>query len=224
MTHRANITFAVALIAGLCLTAGCQTNSRLRLVGMRALDNGDLATADASFARAVEQQPADWKSLYYLGLVRLEQGRPIEAQLNLEQAYGIRDEHAETADILDALAEALYQQDAQARLHAMLRDASQRYGQTRDFLREAKYLAKIGDVDGSDLAYKKAARFARPDDVQPYVQMADFYESIGDQARAVDALQRAHYLMPDDRRIADRLRRHGVVPGPTVAVPPAHHE
>ena len=77
-----------------------------------------------------------------------------------------------------------------------------------------------GDIDQAKLAYRKAAFFALPGDAEPFLTLADFYESIGDTANAVTALRHAYTVTPKDRQIHDRLRRYGIVPGPTAQLPP----
>ena len=42
---------------------------------------------------------------------------------------------------------------------------------------------------------------------------------IGDPDAAVTALRQAYGVNPDDEMVAERLRQHGLVPGPTVALP-----
>ncbi len=198
---------------------GCEPNSYLRQRGVEALHAGDTRWADERFSQAVRQDATDWKSLYYLGQIRLKQGQPLEAQMHLERALTLRPDHRQTADILDQLAEALFQQGQTANLHALVKQATQEYGTTRDYLRQAQYLAKSGDVDGAKLAYRKAGQFAQPDDATPFVSMAEFYDSINDRQNAITALRCAYGIDPRSIKLRNRLRSFGVVPGPTIALP-----
>ena len=209
------------LLIGIVGLAGCQPpNALLRKQGMNAYERGGIERADERFSLAVAQDPTDWKSQYYLGLVRLKQGRPHEAQLLLERALSLRAEAAETPDVIDALAESLYQQKEFVKLNALLQDSARAVGDARSYLRLGTFLGRAGDVDNAVVAYRKAIRFADDDDPAPYVALADFYESIGDRANALTALRQAYGLAPGSSRLADRLRQHGIVPGPTVALPP----
>jgi len=211
---------AVAVIAA-TLLAGCQkSNPLLRKHGMDAYDEQATDQAQQRFAQAVEQDPTDWKSLYYLGKIRLQQGKSFEAQTLLEQALVLRQDRAETADILDALAAALFQRGRIEALHQLLAKAIDDYGTSRDFTRHGKYLMEQGDVDQAKLAYRKAAFFAKPGNAGPFLTLTDFYESIGDTANAVAALRHAYTITPKDRQIHDRLRRYGIVPGPTAQLTP----
>ena len=211
---------AVAVIAATLIT-GCQKpNPLLRKHGMDAYDEQATEHAQQQFVQAVEQDPTDWKSLYYLGKIRLQQGKSFEAQNLLEQALAIRQDHAQTADILDALAGALFQRGRIEALHQLLAKAIDDYGTSRDFTRHGKYLMEQGDIDQAKLAYRKAAFFAKPGDAQPFLTLVDFYETIGDTANAVTALRHAYTVTPKDRQIHDRLRRYGIVPGPTAMLTP----
>jgi tetratricopeptide (TPR) repeat protein len=199
---------------------GCQSNPVLRKHGMDAYEDGQYDHARAKFTQALSQKSSDWKSHYYLGLVALKQGQPLEAQLSLERALSVRDNHLETPEILDALAQALLEQGKFENLTAMLQQAADRYGATHDYIRQATFLGKSGDVDGAKLAFQKAVRFALKDDPAPFIAMADFYDSLGASAEALLALRQAYYITPDNPRIAERIRQHGMVPGPTVAIEP----
>ncbi len=200
---------------------GCEPNPTLRKQGMSALRRGSVRWAENRFEKALRQDPTDWKSLYYLGLVRLEQQLPLQAELLLGQSLILREDHSESADILDALAESLYRQGpgGTTKLHALLARTTKNKGGSRDFLRQGAYLTKIGDMDGAKMAYHKAAYFAPPGDTAPLVALADFSNLIGDHDAAVDALRQAYSVDPDNQHVAERLREHGLVPGPTVALP-----
>ncbi len=130
----AGFTFAAAL----AMTACQAPNSLLRQQGINALDANDVAQADNRFALAVKQDPTDWKSMYLLGKVRIMEGQPLEAQLLEEKAATLRPHEAETPDILDAEAEAIFLQNQPAALAAMLQSAADENGSVRDFLRQGK--------------------------------------------------------------------------------------
>ncbi len=218
---------AVLLLAAAMLAlAGCmrQPNPLLRKHGIEAFDRRQIHEADLHFSQAVEQDPSDWKSLYYLGRVRLVQNQLFDAQLLLERALAVRRDHDQTPDILDALAQTLYQHGRVQQLHQLLQQAVADYGASRDFMRQGHYLMQLGDRDGAKLAYRKAAFFAAPDDAGPFVALADFYESIGDTPNAITALRHAHAIQPRDQQLRDRLRQHGIVPGPTAALTPARDQ
>ena len=201
------------------------TNSMLREKGYEAINAEDWRQARLYFAQAVERRPEDGVAQYYLGLCELRLGEPLKAQFALEKALELNRNDPDFAPrILDKLAEAIYQQDRPESLQAFLEQTVDYYGTTRDRLRQADYLTRIGDLDGARLAYQKAAYFAAEDDPDPYIEIADFYNSINDEQNAVRALRYANHVAPGHPGVAERMRRLGVVPGPTQREPPPKPE
>lgn len=212
---------ACLLVAAVLVIAGCsKPNSFLRKDGMDAYAAREYDTAHKSFAQAIKQNSADWKTHYYLGLIALEQDRPLDAQLSLERALSLRQEYPESAVILDALAQSLLEQSKYANLAAVLQQATDRYGRPEDYLRQGIFLGRSGDVDGAKIAFKKAIRFAPANDPTPFIELAAFYDSLGAGADALMALRQAYHVDPHNVRVHDEIRRHGMVPGPTIAVEP----
>jgi len=211
------------LIAG-TLTA-CHTPTHLlRQRGERAYQAGEYPAARSNFQQVANRDPSDWMANYYLGRLALNDGRPLAARTYLEAAYAVRNEgppaHPETFDVIDALAEALFQQGDYPRLIGFTDEVIDQFGRVEDYLRKADYLARMGDHDAAVVAYKQAIRTAPSDDPRPYVALADFYDSLGDREAAIVQLRYAYTIAPADPKIADRLRAHGVVPGPTVKLTP----
>jgi tetratricopeptide (TPR) repeat protein len=215
--HRRTVATAVLMFVAMGLLAGCQEpNSLLRKRGVEAWDAKDVDRAESQFGRAVEQDSTDWKATWYMGRVRLEQNRPLEAQLLLEKALTLRPDKEQTPYILDDLAESLYQQEEYGQLYSLLSQAAEGSGSWYEHLRKAKYLAKAGDPDGARASFYKAAQYHEPDDNTVYLAMADFYESLNDSPNAILALRRAYTIKPNSPLVANRLRHHGEVPGPTL--------
>lgn len=214
----------ITCAAAPAVLAGCQAHSgALRLQAEQAIARGEYDTADRKLAIVLDRNPADWKALYWTGLIRLKQNRFLDARLLLERAYAVRDEHLETPDILDALAEAYLREPNQEKLVILLRSATQRYGAPRDYVRQGKYLARAGDVDGAEIAFVKATRFAAEDDIWTWLQAADFYEGIGDKDNALVALNHALRIEPHNLVIQRRIRtlqQPGAGAGTTVGVKP----
>jgi len=215
---------AMKLIWAMCLPlilVGCQTAADLREESRLALNRGQYDRALEKSSASVEKDPSSAHCQYQLGLSYLALDRGFEAQYALEKAHALEpNDKSLTPDILDALAEALYQQDRSANLYAFLDKMVETYTTTRDYLRQAEYLAKSGDPDAARLSYRKAAYFAEPGDVEPYLAIADFYTSISDQPNAVTSLRYANYVAPGNLDVAERLRKFGIVPGPTSAQAP----
>jgi len=98
-------TLAALLSFLLIVGTGCQTtpNAVLRLQAENAIRDGHFDVADQRTSLALEQDPSDWKALYYQGLIRIAQDRPLEARIALEQAFEVRRSRPGVGDIADAL-------------------------------------------------------------------------------------------------------------------------
>lgn len=229
------------LLASLVLLgafAGCVntlSKDSNRLSGYQAYRNSDFDAARERFDRVLETDPTDWRSHYYVGMIAMNHDEdPARAQRHFDIAYTIYEGRATKrlnyeisdpstgvpyptrSELLDAAAEARYQQGREERLHAFLREAINNHGTVYDHLRMGRYMQKIGDHDTARAAYQHAARLVGPSDPEPYIQLADFYDGIGDNQRAVFHLRKAYTIDPEHRGVTSRLRQHGLVPGPTI--------
>jgi len=202
--------------------AGCKNppNAMLRQRGYEALDMRERERAFALFSRAVKQDPTDWKAQLYYGKILNTRGRPLDAQLALERSLVLRPNHPETPQIIDELAESLFLQHRYEQLHDLLASVASENMTVHGYLRQGEYLARMKEIDGARVAYTKAAAFAKPNDVGPYLKMVTFYKTIGDTAGEIKTLRYAHYIRPTDPGIANKLREHGIVPGPAAALNP----
>ncbi len=212
----------LALALAALLLTGCQSqppNEVLRERGDWAMWRKDYAAAEAHYGYAAARIPTDWEAQYGYGRALMKQQRWLDAQLALEKALALRPQHPETAPILDQLAECLFRQGAREQLLSVLDQAVDTYHTSDDFLRLGNYLAKLGDIDAARVAYRKACHFAADDDIKPYLALVVFYEIVGDRHAAVIALRQAYNVNPNNDDVNNRLRRYGVVPGPTIGLP-----
>lgn len=204
---------AALVLAGL---AGCQTANEvvLREKASMAMRRGDNASAKQRYQKLVEMNPASAKYQYGLGATHLAAGELHQARLALERAWRLApNRRTLTPRILNKLATTYYRQNADRRLRNFLAQTVKDYPTPETCLRQARYLRKIGDVDGARTAYKKAAVYADDDNPEPYLAMADFYRSIGDKKNAERAVRYAHHVAPRDQRVASRMQRYGIQPG-----------
>lgn len=221
------VALLVLVLAGGAMMTGCEANPFLRRTAVEAMAVKDYGKAERALIQALQQQPGDGRAQYLMGLVRLEQGRNLDAQLHLERAWSLMHDAPHRADepdpvppILDALAESIYRQGEKTTLTAMLRNAASEYQQSQDFLRQADYLIRIGDIDGAKLAFRKAQRLSNPRDPEPYLRMAKLFESLGDRENTITSLRHAYAIRPKDETVQSELRRMGVEPGPGVGIAP----
>jgi len=212
----------LAMVFGLLFAVGCGYNARYeKKLGEDEMARGNYTAARDIFFEVTQHERYDWEGHYLLGLSYLELGQPTRAETVLRQALAVQgDSQERTPKILDALAQSMFDQNHLDELHAFLRAQIDRYGTWQDYARQARFLAKAGDIDGAALAYRKAAYFSKNRDENIYIEMADFYEALGDQPRAVQALKWAYWINPQHTALPERFRRLGLVPGPTLREEP----
>jgi Flp pilus assembly protein TadD len=214
----------VALVLGMLVGAsGCTTAKEvvLREQARQARDRGQMQQAQTKYEQLVELNPTSAQYQHALGASYLASGKLDAARIALEQARELAyDRSYITPRILDKLAETYYRQDDLRRLTGFLNQTAKQRGTTRSYLRQAQYLRKIGDMDAARVAYRKAAYFAEDGNAQPYVAMADFYQSIGDRTNAVKALRYAYHVAPGDGDVNQRLQSLGVEPASSAGSAP----
>lgn len=219
LTHNRVLPMIFALLS--LSLVGCQiTNPTLREKALQAKQAGNVDRAVKLYQKALSQKETDWRALEKLSEIRFEQGNWIDAQHGYEQVISLRPDNPDVPLWLDKVAQCLFKQGRSDALRDMLRNANEQYGTSHDFLRQANYLTKLGDMDEARIAYQKAAHFAPKDDAEPYIAMAAFYELLGDKGNAIHTLREAHAINPDNQSVADRLRHYGIVPGPAAGIQP----
>lgn len=235
-------TIALLLIGTPALLTGCVSElpvDAARLNGYEAYQGGDYETARQYFTDCLDRQPTDWKSHYYLAKIAMERrGDAAFAQRHLELAHTIRESMPDTqlsarpgsaetgvpypsrGQIADALAQAMHMQGKHPQMVGFLRQEIDQHGTVRDYLRLARYLRKAGDHDGARTAYRNAIKIAPPDDAEPYLRLAEFYDQLGAKERARRQLRIAYGIDPDQPGLEQALRQHNLTPRPSIALPP----
>ncbi|QDU70425.1 tetratricopeptide repeat protein [Mucisphaera calidilacus] len=221
MTRIHNIAAALTLAALTLLAAGCVTATMHREKGQTAQARGEYAAAIDHYRACLDKEPLDHRARLYLGECLLNEGQYREAQFELEKVVAARRHDTTLANrALDRLAEALYKQDRPIDLYDLLETTTAEDPSVRSYLRQADYMIKLGDHDLAAVAFQKAANFAQPDDPEPYLAAARFFESINDNVHAARNLRYAAYVDPDHPDIDPAFRRLGIVPGPTLPLKP----
>lgn len=213
-------TIAAAALLGTML-GGCATGrtpiESLREQGDWEFKRGHYADAALQYQQIVDRYPGDWEGQYQLGLSRLAMNEPTPARQALEIAH-TRRPHDE--DISDALAKALHAAGSEAQLFAFLRERTEVDATMRSYLRLARYSTEIGDPDSARAALDHAIEMDGGNRVEPYLAAAELAEQVGDREEAVRRLRQACWIDPRDKRVAQRLRDLGEVPGLSIALPP----
>ena len=222
--HRGHAT-ALAVMVTVCiglLSTGCTTPKLLADRAERQMARGELIEAEKTLNRAEEMHPAAWRTQYMMGRLRLEQDRPHEAETALKRALSLRPSHEETEDILDLIAEALYQQgdDSERGLRRFLDRQVRDRGSARDYARKGLYLARLGDPDAGIVALRQSMALDPVGDAYSHKAMAELYRIIGDRRRELRSLRHAFFLDPDDQEVRDRMKELGHEPGPTAGLAP----
>lgn len=201
------------------LVAGCNTVSVISLEeqAARAERREEYETAASKYQRALDQSPGRVHSRVGLGRAQLELGQPREARRNLELALSARPDDQE---ILDLLAQAMVESGDNAAMYRLLRGRAEQRNTVADWMRLGKFAAKAGDADVAENALTTAATLDRGQTTAPQIALADFYESIGAEEKALTRLRMALYLDPANVTFQDRIRAMGETPGPTFALQP----
>lgn len=216
------VTTHWAMIGMLSLAMfGCHiTNPTLREKALVARQNGNDDRAMQLYVKALGQIDTDWRAMEGIADINFKRENWIDAQHGYEKVISLQPENGNVPRWLDRVAECLFKQGRSAALQDMLLNANEQYGTSADFLRQANYLTKLGDMDQAQVAYRKAVHFADKTDPEPWIAMAAFYELIGDSGNAINALRHAYGINPANLSVADRLRHYGIVPGPTAGIQP----
>lgn len=188
----------------------------IRKDGNRYYGRGEYPEAAAEYNQIIERYPGDWKAQYWLGMCELQMHHPAEARRALEIAYTHKPDNP---DVVDALAEAMYQMGDETRLYEFLSEIAEQSHSVSDYMRLSRYAMEMGDADSAVAAIETAIVVDDGRSVGPYLAAATYAEHLGDLDGAVRRLRQAYGIDPRDPRVQQRLRDLGEVPGPTIKLP-----
>lgn len=199
----------------LLIIAGCgqPSNTALMESGDYARWQGRWEDAATDYNKAVSQHPGDWRAQHHLGQCLLELDDPLGASQALAIAESIQPCNEEIAELL---AEALLRSGDRNRLFSFLRTRAQKHQTVRDWIQFAQYAMDLDDPDAATNAINTAIAISDRSDSTPYVVAAQFAERLGDDTLAISMWQQAWRIEPKNETIADALRTHGEIPGPTM--------
>lgn len=216
-----------SLIASLLLTAalvGCSSQrplDRVRLEGKRHLDARQFDAAAADFNELVTRKPEDHQGRYDLGMALIGAGQPAEAVKQMLIALDVQPLNEKYAD---GVAQAMLAANQRDDLTAFLNKMALERGRVSDFTRLGTFSLRLGNVDEAKTALITAARLDRGVSLQPQLDLAEFYESVGDKANWVKRLRMAYFLNPTDQRVLDAIARAKEIAGPSFAIQPTEFE
>lgn len=219
ISSRAGLVGVGLCVAALALTgcAGKRPLNRVEEDGDRAFSKGQYDRALADYLEYVERRPGSGEVRHKLALSLLEVKQPA---LAIEHAWVAFDDEPRNDAYVETLATALFQAGRSEELLKLLRDQVDDRGRVEDYLRLGKYSAMAGDPDGAELAYMTAAKLDRGQSMKPQLELARFYNSIGDRSSAYERLRMALFFDPQNAEVYREIRALGEVPGPSLILVP----
>jgi tetratricopeptide (TPR) repeat protein len=205
------------LILAFLFGCGQRPIASLRTSGDQLYERGDYVAAAEKYAAIADRYPGAGEAHYRLCLCPPDLGELSDARRELEVALTSK---PGDPDVVDALAETMLLQGAEAGLFAFVKQHAESEQTVRAWLRLARYAAQVGDPDSAQTAFETAIVLDDGRTVDPYLQTAKFAEDLGDMDQALRRLRQAYGINPKDPRVNRRLRGLGEVPGPTIALPP----
>ena len=208
------------LVLAAALLGGCNTVRPLPTVresGDRFFGRGQFQQAAAEYKEYTERKPGEpaVQLMYAKTLLALHD--PVPAVEHATIAY---DQHPTDEDYIETRAQALFEAKKNDELDRFLRGMTSGRGLPSDYIRQGRFLAKLGDADGALTALRVAAKVDGGKTLEPQLALADFYHRIGDKQNEIKRLRMALYLDPQNADLPARFRALNEVPGPSLAMPP----
>lgn len=208
--------------------AGCSTANKvkrtlalsdLQIQAGVAEERGDDQRAYELWSEYVDRRPqSDWAE-YRLGMVETRLGKYEEAISHLRVAHDLKPGNIE---YIDALAAVLVKTGNNEMLMSVLRDSAGEGDKGSGYLRLAHYAQQAGMLDEAREALEMAIVQGRGESAAPYLAMADFSRTIGNEEMEIQNLRYALWFNPADPSVLSRFERFDMVPGPSLALKPAY--
>lgn len=218
LTRIALSSLALALAFG---ATGCSGTKPLHVIKAEAGDQADLGNHDlavANYELYLDKRRDDHETRFLYGKSLLQVNRPQDAR----REFAICTEAQPLNDLYwDFLAEAIFQQKDHGELTTMLEQRCRDRGLPADYLRLGRFMNRMGHADDAVMAYLTAAKIDQGKTASIQKELADFYGSRGDKQNQVRRLRMATFLDPQNKDLAEEVRRMGEIPGPSFWLPPA---
>lgn len=220
--------FAVVVLGGIGLSmlTGCSDvftyTQSTKQEGMSFYQRGEYTDATAAFQNVVRAEPRDYESRYYLANSYAQTGnyqRAIQsyrATLDaMDLTYEGKRDHAFRARVIDGFAQAIANSQHRYVELERLETEARAKSSAELYIILAKSYRYAGDHDTALNRYSQAALVA-PDDAAVLKEYGLYLEQLGQTELALTPLRRSNAINPEDIEVADALRRHGIVPGPSL--------
>jgi tetratricopeptide (TPR) repeat protein len=122
--------------------------------------------------------------------------------------------------LAQGLAESMFRQVYESRLFAFLKKRASNLQTINAYLLVAKYALEMNDPDTARVALETAIKIDDNMSVEPYLQIAQLNERLGNLDEAIRRLRQAYGINPDDLRVKQALVALGETPSPAIALPP----
>lgn len=190
--------------------------------GIQYLETNQYDEAQGAFRDAVRQNPRDYQSYYYLGVLYDRQKQYTNAIASFKTSLQVQDvtveghrDQAFRLKTLDAFAKTVAKADIRD-VEVNHLEQSAAASKTGDqYFVLARVYAERGDADSAVAAYAKAAQKS-PDAFYIAKEQGLYLEKQQLKVEAEAALRRAYRLNDQDVDVQQALRRLGVVPGPAL--------
>ncbi|MBL4697227.1 MAG: hypothetical protein JKX70_00185 [Phycisphaerales bacterium] len=207
-------------------TSGCSTVDKvqrtlalndLHIQAAVAEDQGDDAKAYELWSEYVDRRPNSVLAEYRLGMVETRLGKYEQAASHLRIAHDL-----EPGNIvyINALADVLVLGNRTDSLMKLLRETMEEGEAGSGYLRLASYAQRVGQMDEAHEALLLAVAQNLGQSPVPYLALADFAGTLGDQPMEIEYLRYVLWFDQSDPTILDRLESMGMITGPSLAVKP----
>lgn len=212
---------ALGVLLALTLSAvGCESGPSSRALGVygdRAMEAGNFAEAAEYYEKYVERRPIDAEGRYKLATAYLGAERPTLAREQFILGMELKDD----GRFIEGAADSLVEIGQQEELFKLLRNKAEATRSIEDYTRLGRFAARVGDADEAEQSFLLAAKLDEGQNVEPQLELARFYESLGDDSRRLERLRMVLFLDPENKEAKDGITELGEVPGPAFAIPPA---
>ncbi len=180
-------------------------------------DQGDDQAAYDLWTEYVDRRPHSPMGEYRLGKVETRLGKYSQAAGHLQIAHDLKPGNIE---YLEALADALVLSNRTDSLMKLLSETITEGDDGSGYLRLARYAQQVGQMDEAREALLSAVAQDNGQSVTPYIALADFANTLGDQEMEIQNLRYALWFDRSDQVILHRLESFGMIAGPSLAVQP----
>lgn len=206
------------------IVAGCKAPNSESIVAQANdfLSHDRYADAAKVVEPVVRDHPGNWQAQLAYGRALLGEGDLEGARRALDRAHNLQ---SSNPDAVFSLADCMARQNDSAAAYQLLRGYGREFHSWKAYTMLSDIAEKVGDADTALQAADDAIKVSEPavgqkNPVEPYLRAASVSFKYGKEDAGVRRLRQAYGISPDDPRVAQQLREHGLQPGKAIALPP----